>query len=93
MLKWIVGILVVVTTGLGFAYFSAEKDMRNILANLPTDRDVLFWTVPQRDAAFRGLDWMPLLAQANVIASAGTVFPLPPGDPIAISMDVEQLYA
>jgi CubicO group peptidase (beta-lactamase class C family) len=89
MLKWIVGILVVVTTGLGFAYFSAEKDMRNILANLPTDRDVLFWTVPQRDAAFRGLDWMPLLAQANVIASAGTVFPLPPGDPIAISMDVD----
>ena len=89
MLKWIVGILVVVTTGLGFAYFSADKDMRNILANLPTDRDVLFWTVPQRDAAFRGLDWMPLLAQANVIASAGTVFPLPPGDPIAISMDVD----
>ena len=89
MLKWIVGILVVVTTGLGFAYFSAEKDMRNILANLPTDRDVLFWTVPQRDAAFRGLDWMPLLAQANVIASAGTVFPLPPGKPITISMDVD----
>lgn len=89
MLKWIVGIVVVVTTGLGFAYFSAEKDMRNILANLPTDRDVLFWTVPQRDAAFRGLDWIPLLAQANVIASAGTVFPLPPGDPIAISMNVD----
>ena len=89
MLKWIVGIVVVVTTGLGFAYFSAEKDMRNILANLPTDRDVLFWTVPQRDAAFRGLDWMPLLAQANVIASAGTVFPLPPGDPISISMNVD----
>ena len=56
MLKWSVGIIAVLATGLGFAYFSANKDMRNIMSNLPTDRDVLFWTVPQRDAAFRGLD-------------------------------------
>jgi CubicO group peptidase (beta-lactamase class C family) len=89
MWKWIVGILVVVVTGLGFAYFTADKDMRNLLANLPTDRNVLFWTVPQRDAAFRSLDAVAVLAEANVIEAGGTAFPMPRGAPISIPMNVE----
>ena len=89
MWKWIVGILVVVVTGLGFAYFTADKDMRNLLANLPTDRNVLFWTVPQRDAAFRSLDAVAVLAEANVIEAGGTAFPMPRGEPISIPMNVE----
>ena len=89
MWKWIVGILVVVVTGLGFAYFTADKDMRNLLANLPTDRNVLFWTVPQRDAAFRSLDAVAALAEANVIEAGGTAFPMPRGAPISIPMNVE----
>ncbi len=89
MWKWIVGILVVVVTGLGFAYFTADKNMRNLLANLPTDRNVLFWTVPQRDAAFRSLDAIDVLAEANVIEAGGTAFPMPRGEPISIPMNVE----
>ena len=89
MWKWIVGILVVVVTGLGFAYFTADKDMRNLLANLPTDRNVLFWTMPQRDAAFRSLDSVAALAEANVIEAGGTAFPMPRGAPISIPMNVE----
>ena len=89
MWKWIVGILVVVMTGLGFAYFTADKGMRNLLANLPTDRNVLFWTVPQRDAAFRSLDAVAVLAEANVIEAGGTAFPMPRGEPISIPMNVE----
>ena len=89
MWKWIVGLLVVVVTGLGFAYFTADKDMRNLLANLPTDRNVLFWTVPQRDAAFRSLDAVAALAEANVIEAGGTAFPMPRGAPISIPMNVE----
>ena len=89
MWKWIVGLLVVVVTGLGFAYFTADKDMRNLLANLPTDRNVLFWTVPQRDAAFRSLDAVAVLAEANVIEAGGTAFPMPRGAPISIPMNVE----
>ena len=89
MWKWIVGILVVVVTGLGFAYFTADKGMRNLLANLPTDRNVLFWTVPQRDAAFRSLDAVAVLAEANVIEAGGTAFPMPRGEPISIPMNVE----
>ena len=89
MWKWIVGLLVVVVTGLGFAYFTADKGMRNLLANLPTDRNVLFWTVPQRDAAFRSLDAVAALAEANVIEAGGTAFPMPRGAPISIPMNVE----
>lgn len=89
MSKWMVGILVVFVTGLGFAYLSADKDTRNLLANLPTDRNVLFWKIPQRDAAFRALDWIPVLAKANVIKSGDTIFPLPTGEPIAIATNVD----
>lgn len=82
-------VIFVLVAGVVFFYFSMDKDTRNLLANLPTDRDVLFWTIPQRDAAFRSLDWIPVLAKSNVIESGGTVYPLPQGEPISIPMDVE----
>ena len=89
MYKWIGGIVVVIAVGLGFAYFNADKDTRRLLANLPVDRDVLFWTIPQRDAAFRTLDWIPVLAKANVIEPGDAVFPLPKGEPINIAINVD----
>ena len=89
MWKWIVGILVISMAGLGVAYFSADRDMRNLLVNLPTDRNVLFWTVPQRDAAFRAIDSIAVLAKANIIEAGGTAFPIPKGEPITIPMDVK----
>lgn len=90
MRKWIRGVLAVIAVGLGLAWFSADENTRKLLANLPTDRDVLFWTIPQRDALFRALDWVPLLAKANVIKSGETVFPLPQGEPLAIATDVDR---
>ena len=89
MWKWLFGILAVIVAALALAYFSADKDTRNLLANLPTDRNVLFWTIPQRDAAFRALDSMPILARANVIESGDTVFSLPKGKPISIASNVD----
>ena len=89
MWKWIVGVLVVVAAGLGFVYVNADKDTRNLLRNLPMDREVLFWTVPQRDAGFRMLDGIPILTKANVIAAGNTPYPLPKGKPITLSVDVD----
>ena len=57
---------------------------------LPTDSNVLFWSVEQRDAAFRQLDAIPVLAKANVIASGDTVRELPKGDDLVIPTDVDQ---
>jgi len=34
---------------------------------------VLFWSVEQRDAGFRSMDRIPILAKANVIAKGDTV--------------------
>jgi CubicO group peptidase (beta-lactamase class C family) len=59
------------------------------MANLPMDRNVLFWTTPQRDAAFRALDSIPILSKSNVIASGDTVLPLPQGDPLSIATPVD----
>tara|TARA_R110002049_G_scaffold29984_6_gene102243 strand:- start:2941 stop:4101 length:1161 start_codon:yes stop_codon:yes gene_type:complete len=74
---------------LAIAYFSADRDTRRILANLPTDRDVLFWTVPQRDALFRALDLVPIVADSRVIEAGGNPFPLPAGEPLNITTDVD----
>jgi CubicO group peptidase (beta-lactamase class C family) len=45
---------------------------------------VLSWTIPQRDAAFRAMDRLPVLAKANNIAASGQPLPLPAGKPLAL---------
>tara|TARA_R110002072_G_scaffold4245_3_gene29967 strand:- start:7686 stop:8876 length:1191 start_codon:yes stop_codon:yes gene_type:complete len=89
MWKWIVGVLVAIIAALGLAYLNADKDIRNLIANLPADRDVLFWTTPQRDAAFRVLDAIPILSESNIIAAGDNAYPLPEGEPIALTLDVD----
>ena len=89
MSKWIAGVMLAIIVALGFVYISADKDTRNLLANLPTDRDVLFWSVAQRDAGFRVLDSIPILARANIIEAGGEVLPLLEGRPITIATDLD----
>jgi CubicO group peptidase (beta-lactamase class C family) len=43
-----------------------------LLVALPTNGDVLFWTEPQRDAAFRVLDRLSLLAKSRVVPAGAT---------------------
>jgi len=52
-------------------WFSLDKETRGLLATFPTNRDLLFWSVPQRDAAFRRLDRLSVLAKWHVVP-AGT---------------------
>ncbi len=89
MWKWLIGIVGLAAMVLALAYLGADRDTRRLLANLPTDTDVLFWSVPQRDTAFRVMDWMPILTPSNVIAAGDTVLPLPEGEPLAIAIDVD----
>jgi CubicO group peptidase (beta-lactamase class C family) len=83
--KWILGIMLVIAVALGVGWFSLDKDTRNLAANLPTNSDVLFWTIPQRDAAFRALDAIPALAKSNIIEAGDKVHPLPKGTPLNIA--------
>ncbi|MXP46461.1 serine hydrolase [Altererythrobacter luteolus] len=89
MKKWIIGLLAVLAIGAGGFWLSLDKDTRSVLANMPTDRNVLFWSVDERDAAFRALDAIPVLSEARVIEAGDTVYPLPKGDPIDLDFDVD----
>jgi CubicO group peptidase (beta-lactamase class C family) len=69
-------------------WFSLDKETRGFVASLPTNRDILFWSQSQRDAAFRALDRIPLLAKSRVIAAGNAPSPLPPGPPLQLPVDI-----
>jgi hypothetical protein len=69
MRKWIIGILVVLVAAGGIFWATADKDMRRLILNIPTNKDVLFWSISQRDAAFRAMDQMPILSKSRIIST------------------------
>lgn len=68
----------------GAWYASLDKETRGLLAALPTNSDVLGWELGQRDAAFRAMDRMPILAKASVVSASPNPRPLPWGEPLQI---------
>jgi CubicO group peptidase (beta-lactamase class C family) len=91
--KIALGLLAAVAVAGTAGWFSLDKETRGLLATVPTNRDLLFWTVPQRDAAFRALDRIPLLAKARPVAAGNTPLPLPPGPALKLGMDVDAFMA
>lgn len=89
MRKWIMGIFVVLAATGGILWATADKDMRRLVSHIPTDRDVLFWSIPQRDAAFRTMDRIPFLVKSRVISADKNVYPLPKGAPLDVGIDVD----
>jgi len=89
MRKWIVAILVVLVVAGGIFWTTADKDMRRLILNMPTDKDVLFWSIPQRDAAFRAMDRVPLVVKYRNISTGKNVYPLPKGAPLDVGIDVD----
>lgn len=78
------GALAAVLVAGGGWYASLDKETRGLLAAMPTDRDVLMWKLDQRDAAFRAMDRLPILAKAHSFAASPTPLALPAGKPLAI---------
>lgn len=78
------GALAAVLLAGGGWYASLDQETRGLLAAMPTDRDVLLWKLDQRDAAFRAMDRLPVLARASEIAPSATPLPLPAGKPLTI---------
>lgn len=91
--KIVLGALAVVAVAGTAGWFSLDKETRGLLATLPTNRDVLFWSQPQRDAAFRALDRLPVLAKARAVPAAATPSPLQPGAPLALPVDIDAYMA
>ncbi len=88
MKKWIIVICSVLAVGSAIFWTTADKDMRRLILNLPTDTDVLFFTVPQRDAVFRAMDRLPFLVKARTISADTQIHPLPKGEPLDVGVDV-----
>ena len=76
--------LAALALGGGVWFASLDKETRGLLAALPTDRDVLGWRQDQREAAFRAMDRLPLLAKAAPITASPTPLALPDGRPLVI---------
>jgi hypothetical protein len=77
------GILIIAAASL-LALSGCDTVKLNI--NLPKDQNVLFWTVDQRDSAFRAME---KLVKVNDIAKGDAVYPLPQGAPIKLPQDVD----
>ncbi len=70
--------------GGGTLYAGMDKETRGLIAAMPTDADVLGWSQGQRDAAFRAMDRLPVLAKANVVTPSPHPLALPAGRPLAV---------
>ena len=82
--KFALGALAVLVVGGTAGWLSLDKETRGLLAAMPTNRDLLFWSQPQRDAAFRAMDRISLLAKWHDIPAGSTPSPLPPGPPLSL---------
>ncbi|WP_374668858.1 serine hydrolase domain-containing protein [Ramlibacter sp.] len=91
--KIALGLLAALAVAGTAGWFSLDKETRGLLATFPTNRDLLFWSQPQRDAAFRALDRLPVLAKARAIPAGGTPMALPPGPPLKLPVDVDAYMA
>ncbi|MBK6294936.1 MAG: serine hydrolase [Rhodoferax sp.] len=91
--KVVLGTLVPLGVAAVGGWFSLDKETRGLLATVPTNRDLLFWTQPQRDAAFRAMDRLPILAKVNVVPASGTPSALPVGAPLKPTSDIDAYMA
>jgi len=87
--KIALGTLLVLAVAGTAGWFSLDKETRGLLKTFPTNRDLLFWNEAQRDAAFRALDRISLLAKWNTAQPSATPRALPVGQPLPLSVDVD----
>jgi CubicO group peptidase (beta-lactamase class C family) len=64
----------------------AGCDSITLLMNIPKDRNVLFWTQDQRDAAFRLIE---RVGKTNTIEASGHTLDLPASTPIRLDFDID----
>ena len=94
LLKRIVlGALALLLIAGAIGWFSLDAETRGLLKTVPTNRNLLFWSVPQRDAAFRAMDRIPLLAKWNTAAPSASPRALPAGAELKLPLDLDAYMA
>ena len=87
------GLLALIALAAVAGWFSLDQEARGLLRTLPTNRDILFWSTAQRDAAFRAMDRIPLLARWHDVVPGPAPRELPPGPPLKLEVDVDAFMA
>lgn len=77
------GLMMAAATGL---LWLGGCDTVKLYTNLPKDQNVLFWTIDQRDSAFRAME---KLVKVNDVAAGGPVYAFGEGAPMILSLDVD----
>ena len=94
LLKRIVlGALALLLIAGAIGWFSLDAETRGLLKTVPTNRNLLFWSVPQRDAAFRAMDRIPLLAKWHTAAPSASPRALPAGAELKLPLDLDAYMA
>jgi CubicO group peptidase (beta-lactamase class C family) len=78
------GLCGTIIIGAGAFWFGLDDETRGVLKTLPTNKDVLLWSQPQRDATFRAFDRLTFLADHRTLAASTTPMPLPNGKPLNV---------
>lgn len=91
--KIALGVLLALAAAGTVGWFSLDKEARGLLKTLPTNTDLLFWSQTQRDAAFRALDRISLLAKWRVVEPSGTARALPTGPALNLPTDIDAYMA
>lgn len=84
-IRWLLPIPVVVL----LVWFLADQDMRRFVLNPPMNKDVLFWSIDQRDATFRMIDRLPLLAKSRIIKAGVNPQSIPQGPALELDIDLD----
>lgn len=94
MMRRILGVMAALVVVAGAVWMAIGPEWRALISHLPTNRDVLFWSVPQRDAAFRMLDRLPVLAESAPIKASPTPRALAAGPAIPVAeADIDAFMA
>ena len=84
--------LAVLAALLAGTWWGIGSDWRRLLADPPTDANVLFWKQGQRDAGFRMLDRVSFMVKTRNIDAGPNVRELPAGDPLNFDYDVDAYF-
>lgn len=81
--NWVLGAVALGLVGVA-GVAALDPELRGLLTHLPTDANVLEWRQPTRDAAFRAMDRLPILANAHWVQPSMHPRALPAGRPLEV---------
>jgi CubicO group peptidase (beta-lactamase class C family) len=91
-IKWGCIVLVAVFAISGISLWSMGPDWRALLADPPTDTNILFWSQSQRDAGFKMMDKISVLVKSKEIQPSSNKRALSLGEPLDFTTNINTFF-